>query len=229
MAHFLLLHGACHGGWCWDAVASILDAAGHRTTAPDLPCESLDAGLAESADAAVAALPDAVGEVVVVGHSLGALLAPLVAHRVPTRRMIMLAGVVGAPGRSLESLATEDAGRDVPLQDSDLEFDAEGRFRFTDAGARRVLYHDCPPDVADASIARLRFQRSMWRDVADFGAWPQVETVSIVCADDRVVDPAWSRRIARDRLGVEPVELPGGHSPFLPRPAAVATVLMDGL
>ena len=229
MAHFLLLHGACHGGWCWDPVAAILDVAGHRTTAPDLPCESLDIGLTESADAAVAALPDGVGEVVVVGHSLGALLAPLVAHRVPTRRMVMLAGVVGAPGTSLESLATEDADRDVPLQDSDLEFDTEGRFRFTDAGARRVLYHDCPPDLAGASIARLRFQRSMWRDVAEFDAWPQVETMSIVCAEDRVVDPAWSRRVARDRLGVEPTELPGGHSPFLARPAAVAAVLMDGL
>ncbi len=56
MAHFLLLHGACHGGWCWDPVATVLDAAGHRTTAPDLPCESLDAGLTESAAAAVAAL-----------------------------------------------------------------------------------------------------------------------------------------------------------------------------
>ena len=229
MAHFLLLHGACHGGWCWDPVAAILDAARHRTTAPDLPCESLDIGLTESADAAVAALPDGVGEVVVVGHSLGALLAPLVAHRVPTRRMVMLAGVVGAPGTSLESLAAEDADRDVPLQDSDLEFDTEGRFRFTDAGARRVLYHDCPPDLADASIGRLRFQRSMWRDVAEFDAWPQVETMSIVCAEDRVVDPAWSRRVARDRLGVEPTELPGGHSPFLARPAAVAAVLMDGL
>ena len=39
--------------------------------------------------------------------------------------------------------------------------------------------------------------------------------MSIVCAEDRVVDPAWSRRVARDRLGVEPIELPGGHSPFL--------------
>jgi hypothetical protein len=46
MAHFLLLHGACHDGWCWDAVAPILQAAGHRTTAPDLPCDSLDAELA---------------------------------------------------------------------------------------------------------------------------------------------------------------------------------------
>jgi hypothetical protein len=69
----------------------------------------------------------------------------------------------------------------------------------------------------------------MWREVADFDAWPQAETMSIVCAEDRVVNPTWSRRIARDRLGVEPIDLPGGHSPFLARPAALADVLMDGL
>ncbi|WP_323102229.1 alpha/beta hydrolase [Intrasporangium sp. YIM S08009] len=229
MVHFLLLHGACHGGWCWDGVASILAAAGHGTTAPDLPCDDLDAALAANADAAVAALPVDAGEVVVVGHSLGALLAPLVALRVPTRRMVMVAGVVGAPGRSLESLASEDADRDLPLHSPDLEFDAEGRFRFTDAGARRVLYHDCPSEVADAAIARLRFQRSMWREVAPFDAWPQVETLSVVCAEDRVVSPDWSRRVARDRLGVEPIDLPGGHSPFLTRPADVADILRANL
>ena len=229
MAHFLLLHGACHGSWCWDALAPILAAAGHGSTAPDLPCDSLSAGLGESADAAIASLPDAAEDVVVVGHSLGALLAPLVAHRAPTRRMVMLAGIVGAPGASLESLATQDADRDLPLHESDLEFDPEGRFRFTDAGARRLLYHDCPARAADASIARLRFQRSMWREVAAFEAWPHVETMSVVCAEDRVVSPDWSRRIARDRLGVEPIDLPGGHSPFLSRPAEPADVLLGGL
>jgi pimeloyl-ACP methyl ester carboxylesterase len=229
MAHFLLLHGACHGGWCWDALTPLLEAVGHRTTAPDLPCDTLDAGLGETAEAAVAALPHTVDDLVVVGHSLGALLVPLVAHRVPTRRMVMLAGIVGAPGQSLETLAAEDADRDLPLGKTDLEFDEEGRFRFTEAGARRVLFPDCPPEVADAAIARPRFQRSMWREVAPFDAWPQVETMSVVCAEDQVVSPDWSRRVARERLGVEPVELPGGHSPFLARPAALADVLLDGL
>jgi pimeloyl-ACP methyl ester carboxylesterase len=185
MAHFLLLHGACHGAWCWDSIAPILRSAGHRTTAPDLPCENVAAGLTESTDAAVASLHAAVDEVVVVGHSLGALVAPLVAHRLPVRRMIMLAGIVGAPRASLESLAAEDADRDLPLSDADLETDAEGRFRFSGAGARRVLYHDCPPEVADAAIARLRFQRSMWTEVAGFDAWPDVETVSITCRRSR--------------------------------------------
>jgi pimeloyl-ACP methyl ester carboxylesterase len=207
-------------GWC--------DSAGHETTAPDLPCENLAAGLSEWTDVAVASLRGAVDDVVVVGHSLGALVAPLVAHRLPIRRMTMLAGIVGAPHASLESLAAEHADRDLALMDDDLETDAEGRFRFSAAGARRVLYHDCASETADAAIARLRFQRSMWTEVADFDAWPDVETVSITCAEDRVVNPTWSNRVARERLGVEAVELPGGHSPFLARPDD-ADVLTAGL
>jgi hypothetical protein len=46
-----------------------------------------------------------------------------------------------------------------------------------------------------------------------------------VAAEDRIVNPAWSRRAARERLGVDPVELPGGHSPFLSRPGPLAEVL----
>ena len=37
MAHFLLIHGACHGGWCWERIEPLLEAAGHRAEAPDLP------------------------------------------------------------------------------------------------------------------------------------------------------------------------------------------------
>jgi pimeloyl-ACP methyl ester carboxylesterase len=229
MAHFLLVHGACHGGWCWDAVASILRSAGHQTSTPDLPCDDLAAGLTDYTDVALASLHGVVDDVVVVGHSLGALVAPVVADRLPVRRMVMLAGIIGAPRASLESLAAEDADRDLPFGDGGLEFDAQGRFRFSGAGARRMLYHDCPPAVADAAIVRLRFQRSMWTEVAAFDAWPDVETVSIICAEDRVVNPSWSSRVARDRLHVTPVVLPGGHSPFLGRPDALAAALMAGL
>lgn len=36
MADFLLIHGAWHGGWCWDRVVPLLEAAGHGTHAPTL-------------------------------------------------------------------------------------------------------------------------------------------------------------------------------------------------
>ena len=37
MATFVLVHGACHGGWCWEKVVPILQAHGHTAHAPDLP------------------------------------------------------------------------------------------------------------------------------------------------------------------------------------------------
>ena len=37
MATFVLVHGAWHGGWCWERVAPLLVAKGHRVIAPDLP------------------------------------------------------------------------------------------------------------------------------------------------------------------------------------------------
>ena len=37
MAGFVLIHGAFHGGWCFDAVSEILRGKGHVVVAPDLP------------------------------------------------------------------------------------------------------------------------------------------------------------------------------------------------
>ena len=60
------------------------------------------------------------------------------------------------------------------------------------------------------------------------GAWcweRLIPELQILCRNDRAVDPDWSRRVARERLGVEAIELPGGHSPFLSRPAELAARL----
>ncbi|KAH7520121.1 hypothetical protein FEM48_Zijuj08G0110400 [Ziziphus jujuba var. spinosa] len=34
--HFVLVHGACHGAWCWYKLVNLLKVAGHRATALDL-------------------------------------------------------------------------------------------------------------------------------------------------------------------------------------------------
>lgn len=228
MSTYLLIHGACHGGWCWEELSPVLESAGHRVITPDLPCDDLTADLAKcvrvACDAVTSAGPVVSDELVVVGHSLGSLTAAGVASRLPTARLVFLAGVIGQPGLRLRDI-TDDADRDVPLGDDGIELDDAGRFRFTPQCARRSLYQDCTPHQADAAIARLRFQRSMYRDVAPFDAWPDTQITSIVCRDDRVFFPDWSRRVTRSRLGVVPVEIDGGHSPMLSRPAELAALL----
>jgi len=46
-----------------------------------------------------------------------------------------------------------------------------------------------------------------------------------VCRDDRAINPDWVRTAARVRLGTEAVEIDGGHSPHLSRPAELAALL----
>jgi pimeloyl-ACP methyl ester carboxylesterase len=55
---------------------------------------------------------------------------------------------------------------------------------------------------------------------------PDVQIRSIVCREDRIVAPEYSRRVARDLLGIDVTELPGGHSPMASRPEALAELLL---
>ena len=44
-------------------------------------------------------------------------------------------------------------------------------------------------------------------------------------SQDKAVRPEWQRQVARDALGVEPLELDSGHSPFLTHPRELADLL----
>src|SRR5256885_1003059 len=85
-------------------------------------------------------------------------------------------------------------------------------------------------DPAPAGWAAAQPRPQGWtpsREPCPLDRWPDSELMSIVCTDDELVTPDWSRRIAREVLGVEPVELPGGHFPMLGVPTELAEAL-DG-
>jgi pimeloyl-ACP methyl ester carboxylesterase len=47
----------------------------------------------------------------------------------------------------------------------------------------------------------------------------------VLPVEDRTLTPAWMRRVARERLGTEAVEVPGGHCPHVSRPEHLAALL----
>jgi pimeloyl-ACP methyl ester carboxylesterase len=49
-------------------------------------------------------------------------------------------------------------------------------------------------------------------------AWPDVPTRVLICRDDRFFPADFMRRVARERLGITPDEMDGGHVPALSRP-----------
>ena len=42
-------------------------------------------------------------------------------------------------------------------------------------------------------------------------AWPDVPTRVLLCRGDRMFPAEFQRRVARERLGIEPDEMDGGH------------------
>ncbi len=225
-----LVHGAWHGAWCWEPLVDELRRRGIAGIAVDLPTEDPAVTTADYARLVDQALGASRDEVVLVGHSMGGLTLPVVAGLRPVRRMVFVCALVPQPDRSWDSVAR--AHRD--LFSAGLargqQTQEDGSTTWDPAAAAEILYSDCAPAVAAAAAARLR--RQYWtptRIAAPFTRWPDVESRYVVCAEDRTLVPDGERRLARELLSVEPVELPGGHSPFLSRPAALADVVLADL
>jgi pimeloyl-ACP methyl ester carboxylesterase len=117
MSTFVLVHGAWHGGWCWDRVAPRLRAAGHEVHAPTLtglserahllsPLVGLDTHVED-----VVRLLDvlALRDVVLVGHSYAGQIVTAVADRRPeaVATRVYLDAFVGEDGETAVSLQPE--------------------------------------------------------------------------------------------------------------------------
>lgn len=111
MTTYVLVHGAWHGGWCWERVARRLMDAGHRVFAPSLTGCGDRAHLLDERvnltthvdDIAQLIEAERLSNVVLVGHSYGAVVVTLVADRMPERlgALVFVDGQVGADGISV--------------------------------------------------------------------------------------------------------------------------------
>lgn len=224
-----LVHGSYHGQWCWDRLKPELERLGHRVITMDLPISDPALGANDYADAIEAALGPG-GEPVIVGHSMAGLITPVVAARRPVRSLVFLAAFLPSPGRSANDQRAAEPidGRVAPktAEWTDLGDDV---WTVGPNTATELFFHDASPDLAHWATDRLRPQAyRVMKEITPLSEWPDVKSHSIVCRDDRALNPDWARLAARDRLGIEAVEIDGGHSPFLTRPAELGQ-LLDGL
>jgi pimeloyl-ACP methyl ester carboxylesterase len=201
---YALVHGGGGSAWDWHLVTAELEARGRGAVAVDLPSEDPAAGLWDYADAVVEAVGERSG-LVVVGHSLGGFIAPLVSARVPVDLLVLVAAMIPSPG---ETFAEWWENTGYP----------------SGAGSEEdVFYHDVPPELADEARRRERDQAEpALHEPWPLPAWPDVPTRVLLCRDDRMFPAAWMRRHVRERLGLVPDELDAGHYVTLSRPRELA-------
>ena len=215
MATYVLVHGAGSDSWYWHRVAPRLRARGHEVIAPDLPCEDESAGLEQYADAIVAAIGDRSG-VILVAQSMAGLSAPIVATRVPTDLLVLVAAMIPAPGETPGEWWT--ATGQVQAQ-RELD-EREGRDPDAPLDPRVTFLHDVPEDVVDEAFARgERAQSSApFTRPWPLPAWPDVPTRVLIASRDRLFPASFQRRLTQERLGITPEEIDSGHLPALAEP-----------
>jgi pimeloyl-ACP methyl ester carboxylesterase len=216
---YVLVPGAGGVASFWDRVRRELDAQGLASTAVDLPGDDATKGLPEYVDLIVDAAAG-LDDVVLVGQSLGGFSASWAADRLPASRIVLLNAMIPLPGETAGewwgATGSSQAMRDSDIRagrDPDANFDLETYF-----------LHDVPP-------AALEGQERDQTDavfVAPWGlaAWPDLPTTAIAARDDRFFPFDFQRRVARERLGLDVVEVPGGHLAAMSRPVEVAHAIV---
>lgn len=229
MARFLLIHGSCHGAWCWEATIAELRARGHDATAIDLPGHGTDktppeeVTLDDYARAICAAIND---PVLLVGHSMAGYAIAAAAERCPDKvaGLIYLAAYVPMAGKSLVDMRrmapTQPLLEAIRVSPDRLTWSADPDM------AVDKFYADVPPDLARATIARLTPEPIVPQETP---LWPDhAETLPrdyIRCAEDFAVPTAFQHIMTEGWPEGTVHDLPGSHSPFLSRPSDLAATL----
>jgi pimeloyl-ACP methyl ester carboxylesterase len=219
MTTYVLVPGAGSRPWYWHRVVPLLRAGGSGTITPDLPCSDDSAGL----DRYVQTVLDAIGDqadLVLVGQSMGALTATLVAERVRPRRLVLLSPIIPAPGERPADYWSNTA------QGAAMHRAAASDGRTASWDPVDLFLHDVPLDIAAASAHHVSPQSDRpFADVWPLERWPDVPTRVIAGRYDRLFPLPYLQQVARERLGIEPDVLPSGHLPALACPEALVARL----
>ncbi|TFY96212.1 alpha/beta fold hydrolase [Ramlibacter rhizophilus] len=238
MAQYVLVHGAWHGGWCWQRVVQPLAAAGHRVHAPTLTGLGERSHLLSSAITLETHIADVMGvieaeelqDVILVVHSYAGMLGTAVADRMTARlrRLVYVDAVVPRPGESWSSThaGTTRAARIASAEASpDYAFAPPDPQVYGLSGAdAQWLQRRQTPHPGHTYTAPLAF------DAARVGRVPRTfvnctapALATIDAIRPRVVDASfWSGHWLP---GSDVVELKTGHDPMVSAPAPLCELL----
>jgi pimeloyl-ACP methyl ester carboxylesterase len=220
MTTFVLIPGAGGVAWYWSRLVPLLEQAGHRAIAVDLPGDDESAGLPEYADLVVAAV-GADDDVVVVAQSLGGFTAAEVCQRIALRELVFVNAMIPAPGES-----PDEWWRNVDSETARVAAAKAGGYT-TEIDLAVYFLHDVDPAAAAEGEPYQRNEaQAAFDGRCTLPAWPDIPIRALAGADDRLFPADFQRRVARERLGVDADVLPGGHLIALSNAPAVADYLL---
>ena len=204
----VLVHGACHGSWCWEEVEQPLASRGWAVSTVDLPLTSLrdDAAVVR---AEVGNVKRKEGNAVLLaGHSYGGAVISKAGHDADA--LVYCAGSMPEPGESCADVMPRIS---TPELTDAVEISADGTLSILPGRAAAAFYNRCTEDCVARAVGRLRPMRlQALNEPVPRPAWLEVPASYIVCTDDHAMAPDYQRERAQ-RLG-DYVVLDTDHSMF---------------
>ncbi|XP_039155685.1 probable esterase PIR7A [Eucalyptus grandis] len=211
--HFVLVHGACHGAWCWYRVATHLKSSGHKVTALDMAASGIHPKQAQELNSMVEyveplfefleGLPEE-EKVILVGHSMGGLVLSMAMERFPEKVDVAVFAAAFMPGPELtfHSIQEHDR-RDSARASNDGHAQPPTFMSFGYDLLSSKLYQLSPPEdltLASYLVRPSRLfpnQAKMMEEVAvTKGKYGIVRRVYIVCDQDLIITEGLQRWMA---------------------------------
>ncbi|MEQ3672492.1 alpha/beta fold hydrolase [Pseudophaeobacter sp.] len=229
MTDFLLIHGSCHGAWCWRDVIPALEAQGHTARAITLPGhddgrDPATVTLQETAEAIVAA---ASPETIVLGHSWAGYPITAAAEIAPKalRGLIYLCAYVPISGQSLIDM--RKAGPRQTIGSAAIKHPNGASYTIDPAEAPRLFYQDCPAETVAYALARLCAQPILPQEtpLELTDASQNTPKAYIRCTNDQTIPPEYQAQMVADWPRNTVHEMQCSHSPFFADPQGLASLI----
>ena len=148
---YALIPGAGGSAWFWHRVTPLLTATGAAVIPVGLPADDDAADLFTYADVVTDAVAEVSGPLVLVGQSMGAFTAPIVATRVPTALIVLVNPMVPTTGES-GGQWWENTGQGAAR----IAYFREIGLSRTDFDPVEDFFHDVPPVGARRGVQPVR-------------------------------------------------------------------------
>ena len=232
--HFVLVHGAWHGGWAWDGVIAELQKAGHTAEAPTMPGhgpgdDRSDITFDDYVDAVVTALQRQTEPVVLVGHSSAGFLlqsaAPKAAGKI--ERVIFVNAFILPDGASQFDLVPPEASGGMTAA---ANASPDMCVPVIEDFVRHALMATDTVEAQDALLARLVPQPlALFTTKVDAKPFQDLSVPKAVvfCRDDASLPPGAYLGMAQALGDVKVVEVEGSHETLVTNPEIVAKGILE--
>jgi pimeloyl-ACP methyl ester carboxylesterase len=217
--NIVLVHGAWADGSSWGKVIPILEKAGHRVIAVQMPLHSA----ADDIATVKRAIDHIGGPVTLVGHSYGGFVITNAAYNNPNvTGLVYIAAFAPDEGQSLSNFV------DVTKFPKDFLILDSGGFAYINPD----MFHGAFAQDVDATEAHIMavvqkpFTQSIFTEKSGPPAWKQHPTWYQVSDSDHMIPPD-AQRLFTKQMNATTVSINASHASYVSHPNEIAQLILN--